>query len=118
MTRIVKDAAATGLTALIVLVFVAVHQSWGVPLVGGSVRWAAGAILLLGALSCGLGEPQKGRGTKLFSVLGATALVLGAVALVAGSLTALSLLVTADVVLWLAATARHAHHTPGRWVTA
>jgi hypothetical protein len=40
--------------------------------------------------------------------------VLLVVALATASLTALSLAVAADVVLWLAATVRHAHFSAGR----
>src|SRR5919201_3037087 len=59
MTFTRKDGAATALTALAVLVFVATHEGWSVPLVGDSHRWAAGAIFLLGSLTCGLGSPRK-----------------------------------------------------------
>jgi len=55
MTLTRKDAAAAALTALAVLAFLATHEGWGVPLVGDSHRWAAGAILLLGSMTCGLG---------------------------------------------------------------
>jgi hypothetical protein len=44
-----KDAEATLLTVLIVLVFAAAHQGWNVWLIGGSERWAAGTILVLGS---------------------------------------------------------------------
>ena len=30
-----KDLAATGLTLLVVLVFMATHEGWGVPMIGG-----------------------------------------------------------------------------------
>ena len=61
MTFSRKDAAAAALTALAVLVFLATHEGWGVPLVGDSHRWAAGAIFFLGSMTCGLGAGQ-GRG--------------------------------------------------------
>jgi hypothetical protein len=92
----------------VVLVFVATHEGWGVPLVGASHRWAAGAILLVGSLTCGLGSPGKGAATKLLAILGSTALVLGVLALATGSLAALSLLVADVVALWTIATLRHA----------
>ena len=41
MTLTRKDAAATTLTALTVLAYVATHEAWAVPLIGDSRRWAA-----------------------------------------------------------------------------
>jgi hypothetical protein len=95
-----KDAAAAALTALAVLVFLATHEGWGVPLVGGSHRSAAGAIFLLGS-------PGKDAATKLLAILGITALVLAVLAVASGSLTPLSLLVVDMVALWAVATLRH-----------
>lgn len=110
MTRMRKDLAATAVTALIVVVFAATHEGWDVPLVGGSHRWAAAVILLLGAVGCGLGQVDRLSEQRTASVLGAIALVLGALALATGSLTPLSLLVADIVALWALATARHATH--------
>lgn len=107
-----KDAVATALTSLVVLAFLSTHEGWGVPLIGASHRWAAGAILLLGMLSCSLGSPGKGAVTKLCAALGTLALVLAVVALVTGSLTPLSLLVVDIVALWLVATLGHVRHEP------
>jgi hypothetical protein len=104
-----KDAAAAALVALAALVFLATHEGWGVPLVGESRRWAAGAIFLLGSMTCGLGSPGKGAATKLLAVLGVAALVLGVLAVATGSLTPLSLLVVDVVALWAVSTLRHAH---------
>ena len=112
MTLTRKDAAAAALTALAVLVFLATHEGWGVPLVGDSHRWAAGAIFFLGSMTCGLGSPGKDAATKLLAILGMTAFVLAVVALATGSLTPLSLLVVDMVTLWAVATLRHARHTP------
>jgi hypothetical protein len=109
-----KDIAATALTALAVLVFLATHEVWNVPLVGGSHRWAAGAIALIGMATCGLGSPGKGTATKLCATLGTLALVLAVLALVTGSLTPLSLLVVDIVALWAVATFGHARHEPRR----
>jgi hypothetical protein len=108
MTLTRKDVAATALTALAVLVFLATHAGWDVPLVGDSHRSAAGAIFLLGSLTCGLGSPGKDRATKLLMVLGVAALVLAVLAVATGSLTPLSLLVVDMVALWTVSTLRHA----------
>jgi len=103
-----KDAFATTLTALAVLAFAATHQGWNVWLIGGSHRWAAAAIMLLGSLTCGLGSPGKDTATKILAVLGMAAGVLALVSVVTGSLTALSLLTADIVLLWAASLARHA----------
>lgn len=108
MTLARKDVAATTLTALAVLVFLATHEGWGVPLVGDSHRWAAAAIFLLGSLTCGLGSPGKDAATKLLAFLGVGALVLAVLAVATGSLTHLSLLVVDMVALWAVSTLRHA----------
>src|SRR5512146_2025133 len=105
-----KDVAATALTALVVVTFVATHEGWNVWLVGGSHRWAAGAILILGVLTCGLGSPGRGTATKLLATLGVLALVLAVLALATGSLTPLSLLVVDISVLWVVSTLRHFGH--------
>src|SRR5437764_65291 len=85
MTLTRKDAAATVLTALAVLVFLATHEGWGMPLVGDSHRWAAGAIFPLGSLTCGLGSPGKDAATKVLAILGVAALVLAVLAVATGS---------------------------------
>jgi|RhiMethySRZTD1v2_1073278.scaffolds.fasta_scaffold161787_4 hypothetical protein len=113
-----KDGAATLLTAFAVLVFFAAHQSWDVWLIGSSNRWAAVAVTLLGAVTCGLGaasdELAAGReattSVKLLSAVGAVTGVLAILAIATGSLTMLSLLVLGIVVLWVGATLRHASH--------
>lgn len=105
-----KDWAATALTALVVLTFFATHEGWNVWLVGGSHRWAAGVIAVLGSLTCGLGSPGRGTATKLLATLGTLALVLAVWALVTGSLTPLSLLVVDIVLLWAVSTLRHSVH--------
>ncbi len=69
-----KDVTATALTILAVLVYAAAHEGWGVPLVGTSHRWAAGAILLLGIGTCGQGRATKGVATLVLSALGVAAL--------------------------------------------
>jgi len=107
-----KDVTATVLTALAVLAYLATHQGWSVWLIGGSHRWAAGAIFALGALTCTQGRPGKDKATMLLGVLGALALGLAILAIVTGSLTPLSLLVADIVALWLASTVRHLAQPP------
>jgi len=113
MTLTRKDAAATGLTALAVLAYLATHEGWNVWLIGGSHRWAAGAILVLGMGTCALGTLESGLWTKVLGFFGMLALVLAVIALVTGSLTPLSLLVVDIVVLWAGSTFRHVLHPPG-----
>jgi hypothetical protein len=107
MTRGLKDVAATGLTALSVLVFLATHEGWNVWLVGDSRRWAAAVIAFLGIATCGLGDPAKDKSTKFLGMLGMLALALAVLALATGSLTPLSLLVVDIVLLWALSTLRH-----------
>jgi hypothetical protein len=115
MTLTRKDLAATVFTALAVLVYAATHEGWGVPLVGDSHRWATGAIVLLGMLTCGQGTMTKGRTTAFLAALGVLAFVLAVIAFVTASLTPLSLLVADIVVLWAVATVRHGvQHPPAR----
>src|SRR5689334_20936659 len=105
-----KDLVATALTALVVLTFTATHQGWDVPLVGDSTRWATVVILVLGAVTCGLGEAQELGRHKFAAALGIAALVCAVTALVTGSLTALSLLVIDIVALWAVSTFGHLLH--------
>jgi hypothetical protein len=118
MTLSRKDLAATGLTALVVATFFASHEGWNVWLVGDSHRWAAGVILVLGVMTCGLGSPGHGAATRLLAALGVLALVLAVVALATGSLTPLSLLVVDVVLLWAVSTLRHVGHGPKPSLTA
>jgi hypothetical protein len=101
-----KDTVATGFTAAVVLIFTATNESWDVPLIGGSHRWAAAAIFVIGLATCGLGSPG-GRSRRLFPILGMLAFVFASVALVTGALTPLLLLVSDIVVMWALATFRH-----------
>jgi hypothetical protein len=118
MTLTRKDAVATALTVLVVLVFLTTHEGWGVWLIGSSHRWATGAIALLGMATCGLGSPGKGAATKLLATLGVLAFLLTVLALATGSLTPLSLLVADIVVLWAASTLRHGWRSPRKAVAA
>jgi hypothetical protein len=104
-----KDLVATLLTTLAVLAFAATHEGWNVWLIGGSHRWAAGAIALLGAFTCGLGSPGKDAASKALAVLGIGAGILAVLALVTGSLTPLSLLTADIVLLWVGSMIRHSH---------
>ena len=108
-----RDVGATALTALAVITFVATHEGWNVWLVGDSHRWAAGVILILGALTCGLGSPGRGFVTKLLAAFGVLALILAVLSLATGSLTPLSLLVVDIVLLWAASSARRLGQRPG-----
>lgn len=115
MTRVRKDLLATTLTALVVVVFAATHEGWGLPLIGSSHRWATGAIMLLGIGTCAQGKASRDALTKASALLGVLALGLGVLALVTGSLTPLSFLVIDIVALWALSTLRHARrhgHTP------
>ncbi len=107
-----KDLAAATLTGLVVATFLASHEGWDVWLVGSSHRWAAGVILILGVMTCGLGSPGSGVATRMLAALGMLALVLGVLAVASGSLTLLSLLVVDVVVLWAASTLRHVGARP------
>jgi hypothetical protein len=111
MTLTRKDFLAAGLTAVAVLVFLATHEGWNVALVGGSHRWAAGVILLLGLVACGLGSPERSATTAICATLGSVALILGVAGIVTGSLTLVSLLVVDTVLLLVIATLGHVRHT-------
>lgn len=110
-----RDAAATVVTGIAVLVFAACQEGWNVPLVGGSERWAAAVILVLGLVGCSLGKQRSGAGGAVLGLIGGASLVFGVLALITGSPTWLSLLTAAFVLLWLASTAQHAR--PHRVVT-
>jgi hypothetical protein len=113
-----KDVGATVLTAFVVATFAATHEGWNVWLVGDSHRWAAGVILLLGVVTCGLGSPGHDAATRLLAMLGVLALVLGLAALVTASLTLLSFLVVDIVLLWAVSTLRHVGRRPRMSLTA
>jgi hypothetical protein len=112
MTLTRKDLAATALTTLAVLAFFATHEGWNVWLVGGSHRWAAGAITLLGVFTCGLGSPGKDAMTRVLAGLGIVAGVLAVVSIATGSLTTLSLLTVDIVLLWALSLLRHGRKMP------
>jgi hypothetical protein len=107
MTRVHRDIGAMLLTALAVVVLAATDRGWGVPLVGGSHRWAAGVVLLLGMAACSLGSSRSGAGARLLAGLGTVSLVLALIAIATGSLQALTLAVAAFVALWVGSALRH-----------
>ena len=85
-----KDAAATGLTVLALLVYIASRQGWSVWLVGGSHRWAAGVIMLLGVATCSLGRAgeemakRPGPTTMTLAIVGTSSLGFGIWAVATG----------------------------------
>jgi hypothetical protein len=112
-----KDAASTVPIALVVLVYLANRGDWSVPLVTAN-RWAAGAIFVLGMVTCSLGRASQEAADPfviVLSLLGGAALLLFALALWTGAQWALGLLTLDTVVLWVGATLRHAsppRHVP------
>lgn len=119
MTLSRKDAAATVLTGLAVLAFLASYKGWGVPLVGDSHRWAAGAIMLCGWMTCALGEQKEAGSPHQWSIsiwllmaLGVAALVLFVLAVAMGSMMLLTLLIIDTVLLWAGSTLRHLLGSP------
>ncbi len=103
-----KDAASTVIAALVALVYLANTHDWGFLT---SNRWAAGAVGLLGIVTCTLGRGFD-EGAKLsvglLGALGVATLGLLVAAIWTGAQWALALLVLATLVLWALATLRHA----------
>lgn len=111
-----KDLASVVPMALVVLVYAANTRGWDVPLLSSN-RWAAGAVFVLGMVTCSLGRPTENTSSPAvvaMSLLGGAALVLFALALWTGAQWALALLALATLVLWVGATLRHATLTSGR----
>jgi hypothetical protein len=117
-----RDAFATVVTGLAVLVYAANHEAWNSWLVGSSTRWAAVVVTVLGVVDCALGsggeEMEKGAKAGavvwLLAAVGTAALAFAIWAIVTASQTALALLVLSMVVLWAVATVRHASRSPRR----
>jgi hypothetical protein len=107
MTLTRRDAAAALFTALAVLMPIAAHQGWGIPLVGDSYRWAAVAAFALGCAAYLSGEPLEGYHEPVLGTLGIVALALGILAVATGSAIFLWLLVADIVVLWAGTTINH-----------
>lgn len=110
-----KDAVSTVFMAAIAVIYVAFLNSTTAWLIS-SARGTAAAVLVLGIVGgCGMGaaaelyQDRRARTyTSFANALGAIALVAGVIALITASTVALAILVVATLVLWLAATVRHA----------
>ena len=105
-----KDLASIVPTALVVLVYFANSGGWNVPLLASN-RWTAGAILVLGMVTCSLGrhaEEASSPAVIALSLLGGAALLLFALAMWTEAQWALGLLALDTVLLWAGATLRHA----------
>jgi len=111
-----NDRMVTGLAILVVGVFLATWQGWGVPLIGDSHRWAAIVILLLALVAGMLSSPGSDTRSYLLGALVVAAFLFAVLALATGSLTPLALLVVALLALIMASTERHARHGRGREV--
>jgi hypothetical protein len=102
-----KDGTVAGLAILIVGVFVTTHEGWGVPLVGGSYRWAAVIILLLGLGAGVLSAPGSEPRSYLLAGELVAAFLFAVLALATASLTPLSLLVIVVLALIVTSITRH-----------
>lgn len=97
-----RDVVTFVMTALTVLAYAATHEGWDVWLIGGSHRWAAGAIVFLGAAVFLFEALERSIPEGLFGALGVLAVVLAGIAFWTASLTPLSILVATIVVVWAA----------------
>lgn len=122
-----KDAAATGLVAVIAALYLGFLMDATLPLVD-SPRVLAAVALVLGIGACAVGSTMiptaKGQpaspGAKLFSFFGTMTLVAAVLVMITGSEMLLAVQVGITVALWLAATLRHlltpaAVGMPGPW---
>jgi hypothetical protein len=103
-----KDASATVVAALVVLVYVANSQDWWYL---GSTRWAILTTALVGVNGCAFGSKMQGRPTlptALLGLLGAASLVIAVVGVIAASHALLLALTIVLLALWFGATLRHA----------
>ena len=106
-----------GMSALLVgacgLIFFAVSDEWGWPLLGG-YRAGAAALLVVGLAACAVGGSNMTTfDTRDAMVLGATtmgffAFAVGMWGMVTGSETAFAILLVTTVMLWVVATIHHA----------
>ena len=113
-----NDRMVTGLAILVVGVFLATWQGWGVPLIGDSHRWAAVVILALALLAGALEAPGSEPPANVLAGLVIVAFLLGVIALASGSLAALVLLVAAILALVAVDTARHTRQARSRGTQA
>ena len=105
-----RDGVASLLTATAVAIYWAFLADAGLPLVGG-VRGAATAILLIGVGACATGaNPSTMRNglSKPFGFFGTVAFFAGLVAIIWALEWALAIEIGTIVILWAAATLRHA----------
>jgi hypothetical protein len=115
-----------GVSALLVgacgLIFLAVSDGWGWPMLGG-YRAGAAALLVVGLAACIVGGSNMTTfDTRDAMVIGATtmgsfAFAVGIWGLVTGSETAFAILLVTIVMLWIVATIHHSlvgeqHHHP------
>ena len=115
-----------GVSALLVgacgLIFLAVSDGWGWPMLGG-YRAGAAALLVVGLAACIVGGSNMTTfDTRDSMVLGATtmgffAFAVGIWGIVTGSETAFAILLVTIVTLWIVATIHHSlvgeqHHHP------
>jgi hypothetical protein len=110
MTLTRHNAISTMLATLSVLAALTSQQAWGAPLIGGSHRWAAAAIVALVAAAYLLGEPLEGWHEPVVASLGIVALALGILALATGSLVFLWMLVATIIAIRVGLTVHHARH--------
>jgi hypothetical protein len=118
-----KDAVATMLAGLAVLVVLAVTEGWGWPLLG-SPRAGVLALGVIGVGMCASGS-RVGEQTSMRDpfiavamVLGIGSLVLIVLGLIVGSEALLVTLGATILALWLVTTLRHAIESPRRPITA
>jgi hypothetical protein len=110
MHAIRRDLLATALTALAALAGVAALAGWDVAPVGGSVRWGAAVLLVLGMAACATGARVTSSSDMgaVSSALGGACLVLALLAVVFAWEAALLGAVVALLALWALTTLRHA----------
>ena len=113
-----KDGAVAVLATLIGGTLLTTYESWGVPLIGDSHRWATVVILLLGLVAGALSSPGADPRSYFLAGLVLAAFLFAVIALATGSLTPLVLLVAAVLALIVASMARHLRHGRGRTLAA
>jgi hypothetical protein len=113
MTTVRKDIAATLAAALAVVAYATTHEGRNVWLIGDDHRWATAIIVLLGLVAFVLLRSAGATYLRLVVI----AVLFAVLAFITGELTALSLLVTTIVVLWLISALRDVWHTTHRPMT-